>query len=43
MCHCQTVYILGTCELVDYWLMEVDTIVSADLAGIGNASGHPVK
>ena len=26
-----------------YLLMKVETIVSADLSGIGNASGHPVK
>ena len=26
-----------------YLLMKVETIVSADLFGIGNASGHPVK
>ena len=26
-----------------YLLMKVDTIVSADLSGIGNASGHLVK
>ena len=26
-----------------YSLMNVATIVSADLSGIGNASGHPVK
>ena len=24
-----------------YWFMKVDTMVSADLSGIGNASGHP--
>ena len=28
---------------VRYLLMKVETIVSADLSGIGNASGHPVK
>ena len=26
-----------------YWLINVETIVSADLSGIGNASGHPVR
>ena len=26
-----------------YSLMKVETIVSVDLSGIGNASGHPVK
>ena len=26
-----------------YWLMKVDTMVSADLSGIWNASGHPVR
>ena len=26
-----------------YLLMKVETIVSADLSGLGNASGHSVK
>ena len=26
-----------------YLLMKVETIVSADLSGVGKASGHPVK
>ena len=26
-----------------YSLINVETIVSADLSGIGNASGHPVR
>ena len=26
-----------------YLFMKVETIVSADLSGMGNASGHPVK
>ena len=26
-----------------YWFMKVETIVSADLFGMGNASGHPVR
>ena len=26
-----------------YFLIKVETIVSADLSWIGNASGHPVK
>ena len=25
-----------------YLMMKVETVVSADLSGIGNASGHPV-
>ena len=26
-----------------YWFKKVETIVSADLLGMGNASGHPVR
>ena len=26
-----------------YWLIRVVTMVSADLSGMGKASGHPVK
>ena len=26
-----------------YSLINVETIVSADLSGMGNASGHPVR
>ena len=28
---------------VKYSLINVETIVSADLSGMGNASGHPVR
>ena len=34
---------LGHIQTGKYWLMKVDTMVSADLSGMGKASGHPVR